>query len=79
MDMFNLIRAPNPTKRSPLDFSNEAGAADQGTMALEVPPLEDVPTTRGAPEAGQAEGFAATDPSVVTESRKRGHDGVDAN
>nr|GFC53371.1 hypothetical protein [Tanacetum cinerariifolium] len=48
-------------------------------MAPEVPPPEDVPTTRGAPKAGQAKGVAATDPSAVTESRKRGHDGVDAN
>nr|GEZ44898.1 hypothetical protein [Tanacetum cinerariifolium] len=122
MDLFNLIRAPNPTKvktgsrprtahevplitvtanrviemedataatdssgapstikRSSLDFANEAGVADQGTMALEVPPPEDVPTTRGAPKAGQAKRVAATDPSAVTKSRKRGHDGVDAN
>nr|GEZ69827.1 hypothetical protein [Tanacetum cinerariifolium] len=71
--------APSTIKRSSLDFANEAGAADQGTMALEVPPPEDVPTTRGAPKAGQAERVAATDPSTVTESRKRGHDGVDAN
>nr|GEV30127.1 hypothetical protein [Tanacetum cinerariifolium] len=121
MDLFSLIRAPNPTKvktrsrpraahevplltmtanrvieiedpaaatdssgvpstikRSTLDFANEAGAADQGTMASEVSPPEDVPTT-SAPEAGQAEEVAATDPSAVTESRKRGHDGVDAN
>nr|GEV27747.1 RNA-directed DNA polymerase, eukaryota [Tanacetum cinerariifolium] len=66
-------------ERSPLNFANEAGAADQGTMAPEVPPPEDVPTTRGAPEAGQAEGVAAIDPSTVTESRKRGHDRVNAN
>nr|GEW70263.1 transposase (putative), gypsy type [Tanacetum cinerariifolium] len=121
MDLFSLIRAPNPTKvktrsrphaahevplltvtanrviemedpaaatdssgvpstikRSPLDFANEAGAADHGTIAPEVSPPEDVPTT-SAPEAGQAEEVAATDPSAVTESRKKGHDGVDAN
>nr|GEX87921.1 transposase (putative), gypsy type [Tanacetum cinerariifolium] len=122
MDLFSLIRAPNPTKvktesrlcaahevplltltanrvigmedpatatdsssvpsiieRSPLDFANEAGAKDQRNMAPEVPPPEDVPTTRGAPDAGQAEKVAATDPSAIKESRKRGHDGVDAN
>nr|GEX28271.1 transposase (putative), gypsy type [Tanacetum cinerariifolium] len=122
MDLFSLIRAPNPTKvktesrpptthevplltvtatrvievedpaaatdssgvpstieRSPLDFANEAGPEDQGTMALEVSLPEDVLTTRGAPEAGQAESVAATDPPAVKESRKRGHDGVDAN
>nr|GEX04555.1 putative transposase (putative), gypsy type [Tanacetum cinerariifolium]GEX15863.1 putative transposase (putative), gypsy type [Tanacetum cinerariifolium] len=121
MDLFNLIRAPNPTKvkigsrprtahevslltmtanrviemedpgaatdssgvpstieRSPLDFANEAGASDQGTVALEVPPPEDVPAT-SAPEAGQAKEVAATNPYVVTESRKRSHDGADAN
>nr|GEY20794.1 hypothetical protein [Tanacetum cinerariifolium] len=122
MDLFSLIRAPNPTKvktgsrprathevplltvtvnqviemedpaaatdlsgvpsiieRSPLDFSNEAGAKDPGTMAPEVPPPEDVPTTKGIPEAGQAKRVAATDPLAAKESRKRGHDGVDAN
>nr|GEV23851.1 hypothetical protein [Tanacetum cinerariifolium] len=70
---------PSIIERSPLDFANEAGAADQGTMAPEVPPLKDVLTTRGASEAGQAEGVTATDPSAVIESHKRGHDGVDAN
>nr|GEX37185.1 hypothetical protein [Tanacetum cinerariifolium] len=69
---------PSTIDKSPLDFANEAGAADYGTMALEVPPPEDVPTT-SALEAGQAKEVAATDPSAVTESCKRGHDGVDAN
>nr|GEZ02231.1 hypothetical protein [Tanacetum cinerariifolium] len=122
IDLFNLIRAPNPTKvktgshpraahevplltmtatrmievedpaaatyssgvpsiidRSPLDFANEAGPEDQGTMAPKVSLLDDVSTTRGASEAGQAENVAATAPPVVKESRKRGNDGVDAN
>nr|GEV15653.1 hypothetical protein [Tanacetum cinerariifolium] len=120
MDLFSLIRAPNPTKvktksrpraahevplltvtanrvmedpaaatdssgvpstieRSPLDFANEAGASDQRATAPDVLPSEDVPATRGAPKAGQAEEVTATDPSAVTESRKRGHDGADAN
>nr|GEW89808.1 transposase (putative), gypsy type [Tanacetum cinerariifolium] len=121
MDLFNLIRVPNPTKvkigsrpraahevplltltanrvvemedpaaatdslgipstieRSPLDFAHEAGASDQGTMAPEVPPPEDVPAT-DAPRAGLAEEVAATDPSAATESRKRGRDGTDVN
>nr|GEZ33857.1 hypothetical protein [Tanacetum cinerariifolium] len=121
MDLFNLIRAPNPTKvkirshpcaahevplltltanrvvkmeesaaatdssgvpstieRSPLDIANEAGASDQGTMALEVPQLEDVQAT-SVPKAGQAEEVAATDPFAATKSRKRGHDGADVN
>nr|GEV57281.1 hypothetical protein [Tanacetum cinerariifolium] len=107
MDLFSLIRAPNPTKvktgsrpraahevplltvtanrliemedpaaatdssgvpstieRSPLDFANEAGASDQGTISPEVLPSEDVPTTRGATEAGQAKEVTATDPSA---------------
>nr|GEX41283.1 hypothetical protein [Tanacetum cinerariifolium] len=70
---------PSTIERSPLDFANEARAADQGTMAPKVPPPEDVPTIRGAPEAGQAEGVTTINPYAVTESRKRGHDGVDAN
>nr|GEU34553.1 transposase (putative), gypsy type [Tanacetum cinerariifolium] len=121
MDLFNLIRAPNPIKvklgnrpraahevplltltanrviemedpaaatdssgvpstieRSPLDFANEAGASDQGAAAPEVPPPEDVSAV-SAPEAGQAEEVAATDPSVATESRKRGRDVADVN
>nr|GEZ25509.1 ribonuclease H-like domain-containing protein [Tanacetum cinerariifolium] len=121
MDLFNLIRAPNPTKvkigsrlhtahevplltltanrvvemedsatatdssgvpstieRSPLDFANEAGASDQGTMAPKVPPPEDVPAT-SAPKAGHAKKVAATDPFVATKSRKRGRDGADVN
>nr|GEV99441.1 transposase (putative), gypsy type [Tanacetum cinerariifolium] len=62
---------PSTIKRSPLDFANEAGASDQGTMALEVPSPEDVLAT-SALEAGQAKEVAATDPSAATESRKRG-------
>nr|GEX08586.1 hypothetical protein [Tanacetum cinerariifolium] len=96
MDLFNLIRASNPTKmdepavatdssgvpstieRSSLDFAHEAGASDRGTAAPEMPPLEDVPAT-AALGAGQAEETAATEPPVARESRKRGHDRVDAN
>nr|GEU97895.1 thiamine biosynthetic bifunctional enzyme TH1, chloroplastic-like isoform X6 [Tanacetum cinerariifolium] len=121
MDLFNLIRAPNPTKvktgsrpraphevplltltatrviemdepavatdssgvpptieRSPLDFAHEAGASDRVTAAPEMPPPEDLPAT-AAPGAGQAEETAATEPPVARESRKRGHDGIDAN
>nr|GEW46393.1 hypothetical protein [Tanacetum cinerariifolium] len=75
----DLSGVPSIIERSLLDFANEARAEDQGTIAPEVPPPEDVPTTRGAPEVGQAERVAATDPSAVKESRKRGYDGVDAN
>nr|GEW48103.1 hypothetical protein [Tanacetum cinerariifolium] len=121
MDLFNLIRAPNPTKmktgsrpraphevplltliatrviemddpaaatdssgvpstieRSPLDFAHEAGDSDQGTVASEMLPSEDVPAT-DAPGAGQAEETATTDPPAASESRKRGRDGTDVN
>nr|GEU32196.1 hypothetical protein [Tanacetum cinerariifolium] len=64
--------------RSPLDFANEARASDQGTVTSEVPPPEDVQAT-SAPKAGLAEKVAATDPSAVTESRKRGRDEADVN
>nr|GEV11918.1 zinc finger, CCHC-type [Tanacetum cinerariifolium] len=70
---------PSTIKRSPLDFANEAGPEDQGNMTPEVPLPDDVPTIRGAPEASQAERVVATDPPTVPESRKRGHDRVDAN
>nr|GFB34437.1 hypothetical protein [Tanacetum cinerariifolium] len=50
---------------------------DQGQEAVtpEVPPLENVMTTRVAPEAGQAEGIAAMSPRVIKERRKRGNHG----
>nr|GFB00112.1 hypothetical protein [Tanacetum cinerariifolium] len=133
MDLFNLIRALNPTKvktgtrprathevslltvtasrviemedpaattyssgvpstieRSPLDFANENpsqqstggnGMEDQGpkTVALEVPPPENVTTTGVAPEVGLAEEIAVTGPRVIKERRKRGNDRVDTN
>nr|GFB23322.1 hypothetical protein [Tanacetum cinerariifolium] len=96
MNLFRLIRAPNPIKmdepaiatdssgvpstikKSPLDFANEGGASDQGTAAPGVPLPEDVPAT-AAPEIGQAREAIAAKPSVARESRKRGHDGVEAN
>nr|GEW18796.1 transposase (putative), gypsy type [Tanacetum cinerariifolium] len=48
-----------------------------GTTALEVPPPEDVPAT-AVPEVGQSKGAVAAEPPVARESRKRGHDGIDA-
>nr|GFA55656.1 hypothetical protein [Tanacetum cinerariifolium] len=68
---------PPTIERSPLDFSLEAGASDQGTAASEVSPSGDVPAA-AAPEPSQV-GVVATDPPAATESRKRGHDGTDAN
>nr|GFB43785.1 hypothetical protein [Tanacetum cinerariifolium] len=51
----------------------------QEAVAFEVPHPENVTTTGVAPEAGQAEGIAATGPHVLKERRKRGNDGVDKN
>nr|GEW79177.1 hypothetical protein [Tanacetum cinerariifolium] len=69
---------PSIIERSPLDFSLEAEASAQGTVAPEVPPSEDVPVT-DVPEAGQAEETAATNPPAALESRKRGRDRTDVN
>nr|GEW42466.1 hypothetical protein [Tanacetum cinerariifolium] len=69
---------PSAIEKSPLDFAHEDGAFDQGTAALEMPPPEDVPAN-AAPGVGRDEEAVAAEPSVVRESRKRGHDGVDAN
>nr|GEZ85378.1 hypothetical protein [Tanacetum cinerariifolium] len=69
---------PSTIERSPLDFAHEAGASDQGTVAPEMPPSEDVPTTN-VPGAGPAEETVATDPPAAPESRKRGRDGTDVN
>nr|GFC79419.1 hypothetical protein [Tanacetum cinerariifolium] len=68
---------PSAVEKSPLDFTHEDLASDQGTTALEVPSPEDVPAT-AAPGVGQSEGVVAAEPPVARESRKRGHDGIDA-
>nr|GEW62123.1 hypothetical protein [Tanacetum cinerariifolium]GEY65441.1 hypothetical protein [Tanacetum cinerariifolium] len=68
---------PPTIERSPLDFSLEAGASDQGTAASEVSPSGEVPAA-AAPKPSQV-GVAAADPPAATESRKRGCDGTDAN
>nr|GEX18708.1 transposase (putative), gypsy type [Tanacetum cinerariifolium] len=107
MDLFSLIRAPNPTKvktgsrpraphelplltltaprviemdepaaatdssgvpsaieRSPLDFAYEAEASGREIAAPEMPPSEET---------------VAVEPHAVRESRKRGHEGIDAS
>nr|GEW96326.1 hypothetical protein [Tanacetum cinerariifolium] len=48
-------------------------------VAPEVPPPENVTTTKFAPEAGQVERIAATGPRVIKERRNRGNDGFDTN
>nr|GFA33014.1 hypothetical protein [Tanacetum cinerariifolium] len=121
MDLFNLIRALNPTKmktrsrprvahelplltltaprvidmdepaaatdssgvlstieRSPLDFAHKAKASGRETAAPEMPPPEEVPITT-APGTDQAMETIAVEPPTVRESRKRGHEGIDAN
>nr|GFD33483.1 hypothetical protein [Tanacetum cinerariifolium] len=59
---------PPTIERSPLDFSLEAGASNQGTAASEVLLSGEVPAA-AAPEPSQV-GVAATDPPAATESRK---------
>nr|GFC10839.1 hypothetical protein [Tanacetum cinerariifolium] len=121
IDLFNLIRAPNPTKvktrsrphvvhelplltltaprvidmdeptaatdssgvlstieRSPLNFAHKAEASGKETAAPEMLPLEEVPITT-APGTDQAMETIAVEPPTVRESRKRGHEGIDAN
>nr|GEV71872.1 hypothetical protein [Tanacetum cinerariifolium] len=90
MDLFNLIRAPNPTKvktgsrpRAAHEVSLLTVTANRvieiEDLATETDSSGNVTTTRIAPEAGQAERVAATGPPVVKERRKRSHDGVDTN
>nr|GEW98754.1 hypothetical protein [Tanacetum cinerariifolium] len=94
MDLFNLIRAPNPTKVKTESLSRaphevpfltltatrviEMDDPAAGTVAPEMPPSEDVPATDALGES-QAEEVVATDPPAATESRKRGRDGTDGN
>nr|GEX03013.1 hypothetical protein [Tanacetum cinerariifolium] len=56
-----------------LEFTSETEDQGQEAVTPEVPPLENVMTTRVAPEAGQAEGIAAMSPRVIKERRKRGN------
>nr|GEW58768.1 hypothetical protein [Tanacetum cinerariifolium] len=82
MDLFNLIRASNPTKvKTGTVPTLLMKTEDQGqeTVAPEVPPSENVTTTGVALEAGLAEEIAAMGPRVIKERRKRGNDGVDTN
>nr|GFC28394.1 hypothetical protein [Tanacetum cinerariifolium] len=65
-------------ERSPLNFAHEAEASDKETAAPEVPPPEEVPTT-AAPGTDHAVKTVAVEPPAVRESRKRGHEGIDAN
>nr|GEY70972.1 zinc finger, CCHC-type [Tanacetum cinerariifolium] len=75
---FRVIEMDEPARSLRWIFANEDGASDQGTAALEMPSPVDVPAI-AAPRVGQAEEAVAAEPPVAQESRKRGHDGVDAN
>nr|GFA43990.1 hypothetical protein [Tanacetum cinerariifolium] len=59
---------PSTIERSPLDFAHEAEASGRGTVAPEMPPPEDVPTTT-APGADQAVKTVAAEPPAARESR----------
>nr|GEZ91890.1 hypothetical protein [Tanacetum cinerariifolium] len=62
-----------------IEMDEPAVATDSsGTAAPEMPSPVDVPAI-AAPGVGQAEEAVAAEPPVARESRKRGHDGVDAN
>nr|GEV54191.1 transposase (putative), gypsy type [Tanacetum cinerariifolium] len=69
---------PSAIERSPLDFADEAEASGRETAAPEMPPPEEVPITT-VPGGNQAAETAAVEPHAVRESRKRGHEGIDAN
>nr|GFC00026.1 hypothetical protein [Tanacetum cinerariifolium] len=84
MDLFNLIRAPNPTKVKtcsrpraahevpPLTVTanRSTGPQDQEAAAPEVSPPENITTTGIAPEAGPAERVAARGPLASTRGGK---------
>nr|GEU74362.1 transposase (putative), gypsy type [Tanacetum cinerariifolium] len=69
---------PSTIKRSSLDFAREAEASGRGIAAPEMSLPEDVPTTT-APGADQDGEAIEAKPPTTRESRKRGHDGTDAN
>nr|GEY58764.1 hypothetical protein [Tanacetum cinerariifolium] len=69
---------PSTIERSPLDFDHEAEASGWETVDPEMPPPEDVPIIT-APGTDQAVETDAVEPPTVRESRKRGHEGIDAN
>nr|GFB23426.1 hypothetical protein [Tanacetum cinerariifolium] len=69
---------PSAIERSSLDFAYEAEASGRETAAPEMPPPKEVPITT-APGADQAAEAVVAEPPAVRESRKRGHEGIDAN
>nr|GEW62870.1 transposase (putative), gypsy type [Tanacetum cinerariifolium] len=81
MDLFSLIRTPNPTKVKTDSHPRAAHEVPLLTVTANraTDSSRNVTTMVVAPEAGQVEGFAATGSPVVKEHHKRGHDGVDTN
>nr|GEZ82331.1 hypothetical protein [Tanacetum cinerariifolium] len=69
---------PSAIERSPLDFADEAEASGRETAAPEMPPPEEVPITT-VPGGNQAAETVAVEPLAVRKSRKRGHEGIDAD
>nr|GEW83959.1 transposase (putative), gypsy type [Tanacetum cinerariifolium] len=95
MDLFNLIRAPNPTKMDKPAATDSSGvpstierspldfAHEAGALDQGVAAPE-IPSSEDAPATvasgvGQAEETATMDPPTAPESHKRGHDGTDVN
>nr|GEW47724.1 hypothetical protein [Tanacetum cinerariifolium] len=69
---------PSTIERSPLDFAHEFEDSGRETAAPEMPSRKEVPITT-APGTDQAVETVAVEPPAVRESRKRGHEGIDAN
>nr|GEW64441.1 hypothetical protein [Tanacetum cinerariifolium] len=69
---------PSTIERSPLDFDHEAEASGRETVDPEMPPPKDVPITT-APGTDHAVETDAVEPPAIRESRKKGHEGTDAN
>nr|GEY36557.1 hypothetical protein [Tanacetum cinerariifolium] len=85
MDLFNLIRALNPTKVKTGTRPRAAHEVPLLTVtASRVIEMEDPATateSSGAPspKESQAEEIASIGPRVIKERRKKGNDGVDMN
>nr|GEY09063.1 hypothetical protein [Tanacetum cinerariifolium] len=84
MDLFNLIRAPNPTKvktgsrpRAPHEVPLLTLTTPR-VIEMDEPAATDSSAT-AAPGARQAEETAPMDPLAALESRKKGRDGPDVN
>nr|GEW80931.1 hypothetical protein [Tanacetum cinerariifolium] len=78
--LFNLIRAPNPTKVKTGSCPRAAHKVPLLTVtANRVIEMEEPAAATDSLGAGPTERVAATGPPAVKERRKRGHDRVDTN